>query len=168
MGCVFLASAFYVHIGTYINTGYVDCNDVTIRCPLRIEPTCISNHLGYQWHLPHLVFIVCYFSSEFTILSDVSFETPCISKIIFEKILVACRYTCYEDFERMRQSPQIFAKLHFLHQFLSIGSNVISRPWKIFNFSKFYCTWGRNWLDSTFHWKTVNIFYDLSKNTRIF
>ncbi len=46
MGCVFLASAFYVHIGTYINSGYVDCNDVTIRCPLRIGPTCVSNHLA--------------------------------------------------------------------------------------------------------------------------
>ncbi len=43
-----LASAFYVHIGTYINTGYVDCNDVTICCPLRIEPTCVSNHLVVQ------------------------------------------------------------------------------------------------------------------------
>ncbi len=47
IGWVFLSSAFYVHIGTYINTGYVDCNDVTIRCPLRIEPTCVSNHLVY-------------------------------------------------------------------------------------------------------------------------
>ncbi len=46
MGCVFLASVFYAHIGTYINTGYVDCNDVTICCPLRIGPTCVPNHLG--------------------------------------------------------------------------------------------------------------------------
>ncbi len=31
----------------YILTqAYVDCNDVTIRCPLRIEPTCVSNHLA--------------------------------------------------------------------------------------------------------------------------
>ncbi len=45
MGCVFLASAFYVHISTYINRGYVDCNDVTIRCPLQIGHTCVSNHL---------------------------------------------------------------------------------------------------------------------------
>ncbi len=28
------------------NTSYVDCNDVTIHCPLRIEPTCLSIHLG--------------------------------------------------------------------------------------------------------------------------
>ncbi len=47
MGCVFLVSAFYLHIGTYINIGYVDCNDVTIHCPLRFEPTCVSNHLAY-------------------------------------------------------------------------------------------------------------------------
>ncbi len=32
----------------------------------------------YQRHLLHPVFSVCYFSSEFTILSNVSFETPCI------------------------------------------------------------------------------------------
>ncbi len=30
----------------------------------------------YQWHLLHTVFCICYFSSEFTILSNVSFETP--------------------------------------------------------------------------------------------
>ncbi len=59
MGCLFLAWAFYVHIGTCINTDYVDCNDLTICCPLRIEPTCVSNHLGEYilWlpsHLAHL------------------------------------------------------------------------------------------------------------------
>ncbi len=53
MGCVFLASAFYAHIGTYINTGYVDCNDVTIRCPLRIGLTYVSNHLD-PGPIPHL------------------------------------------------------------------------------------------------------------------
>ncbi len=37
----------------------------------------------YQWHLLHPVFSVCYFSSEFSILSNVSFETPCIFQIIY-------------------------------------------------------------------------------------
>ncbi len=31
----------------------------------------------YQWHLLHPVFFVCYFSRKFTIMSEVSFETPC-------------------------------------------------------------------------------------------
>ncbi len=49
MGCVFLALAFYVHIGTYINRGNVDCNDVTICYPLRIGSTYVSNHLGHTY-----------------------------------------------------------------------------------------------------------------------
>ncbi len=32
----------------------------------------------YQWHLLHPAFFVRYFPSEFTILSGISFETPCI------------------------------------------------------------------------------------------
>ncbi len=50
MGCVFVASAFYVHIGTCINTGYVDCNDIAICCPLRIKPAVflITLYITYE------------------------------------------------------------------------------------------------------------------------
>ncbi len=36
----------------------------------------------YQWRLPHPVFSVYYFSNEFIILSDVSFETPCTNNLL--------------------------------------------------------------------------------------
>ncbi len=50
----------YWHI---YNTGYVDCNDVTIRCPLWIEPTCLSIHLAINPHLiggDYITQIVCH------------------------------------------------------------------------------------------------------------
>ncbi len=43
---IFAISVLCAYWNIYINTGYVDCIDVTIYCPLRIEPTCVSNHLG--------------------------------------------------------------------------------------------------------------------------
>ncbi len=44
----------------------------------------------YQWHLLHPVFSICYFSSEFTILSNVSFETPCTNYKSHSLIRVGC------------------------------------------------------------------------------
>ncbi len=43
--CIFGISVLCAYWHIY-NTSYVDCNDVTIHCPLQIEPTCLSIYLG--------------------------------------------------------------------------------------------------------------------------
>ncbi len=72
------------------NRGYVDCNDVNIRCPLRIRPTCVSNHLGCT--LPsmqlcsNLQAADCTFSSIYRIVQDVLYfwkqARHCVSHLL--------------------------------------------------------------------------------------
>ncbi len=44
--CLFGVSVLCAYWHIY-NTVYVDCNDITIRCPMRISPTCLPIHLVY-------------------------------------------------------------------------------------------------------------------------